>query len=201
MMNLRCHGTGPPTVILDAGLGGTGGCHCDERISDNPNTAVARWERYRAVRLRSLAESPDAFRSTLAEEQQRTDRAWAERLSAAALSGEDCPLIAEDDQGAIGLVWAKVDSSDKSAVNVFQMWVSPQHRPLGVGRKLLGAVISWAQARNARSLHLGVTCGDSPAVRLYVREGFQAVGSTEALRSGSELLAQSMMLSLGERGT
>jgi len=32
-------------------------------------------------------------------------------------------------------------------------------------------------------------------------EGFEVVGAAEALRSGSALVAQSMMLSLSERGT
>jgi ribosomal protein S18 acetylase RimI-like enzyme len=61
---------------------------------------------------------------------------------------------------------------------------------------LLDAVIAWARARNASSLNLGVTCGDSPARRLYERAGFKPTGEPQPLRPGSKLSAQSMRLAL-----
>ena len=159
---------------------------------------ASEWAQYRDVRLRSLAESPNAFGSTLAVEQERSGEAWAERLSSAAVSGQDCPLIAEQDSVVIGLVWAKVDFSDSSAVSVFQMWVAPEYRARGVGSMLLREVVAWAQRHNARTVQLGVACGDTSAVRLYMRAGFKVVGAPEPLRPGSELLAQSMQLLLDE---
>jgi ribosomal protein S18 acetylase RimI-like enzyme len=159
---------------------------------------ASEWAQYREVRLRSLTESPNAFGSTLSVEQERGEEAWAARLSSAAISGQDCPLVAEQDGKVIGLVWAKVDSSDGSAVNVFQMWVAPDCRGRGVGSMLLREVVAWARSRNARSVQLGVACGDTSAARLYAREGFKTFGTTEPLRPGSELLAQSMQLMLNE---
>jgi len=41
-----------------------------------------------------------------------------------------------------------------------------------------------------------VTYGDSAAMRLYLREGFQAVGVPEPLRPDSALLEQTMHLVL-----
>ena len=158
--------------------------------------AASEWARYRDIRLRSLAESPDAFGSTLAAEQERSGPAWAARLASAAVSGRDCPLIAEQDGEVIGLLWAKADPSDDSAIDLFQMWVAPEHRGRGVGNMLLQAAVAWARRHNARRVRLGVTCGDTAAVRLYARTGFQAVGPAAPLRSGSEVLAQSMELLL-----
>jgi GNAT superfamily N-acetyltransferase len=158
------------------------------------------WARYRAVRLRSLADAPDAFGGTFAAEQARTDEAWQAQLIAAAASGEDHPLVAEHGGEAIGLAWAKVEASDNSAVNVFQMWVAPQHRRRGIGSELLVVVIGWARSRNARSVQLGVTCGDSSASRLYFRKGFEAFGPEKELRPGSEFKFQSMRLVLREAG-
>jgi GNAT superfamily N-acetyltransferase len=157
---------------------------------------ASEWALYRDVRLRSLAESPGAFGSTLTAEQDRSEEAWAARLLCAATSGRDCPLIAQQDGAVIGLVWAKVDSSDESVVNGFQMWVAPESRGRGVGSMLMRAVVAWARRRNSRSVQLGVVCGDTSAVRLYAREGFRIVGATEPLRPGSELIAQSMQLVL-----
>jgi hypothetical protein len=64
---------------------------------------------------------------------------------------------------------------------------------------LLDAVIAWARAKNARYLDLGVTCGDSPAMRLSTRAGFEPVGQPVPFRPGSELLGQPMRLNLGSR--
>ncbi len=61
---------------------------------------------------------------------------------------------------------------------------------------LVEAVIAWAQAKNANYLELGVTCGDSPARRLYSRAGFVPVGQPQLFRPGSSLLGQMMRLKL-----
>jgi GNAT superfamily N-acetyltransferase len=157
------------------------------------------WPKYRELRLRSLADSPDAFGSTLASEQDRSPDDWAARLSAAAVSGRDYPLVAELAGAAVGLLWAKVDVANSSVANVFQVWVAPESRGRGVAAALLREAINWARSMNARVVQLGVTCGDTPAARLYVREGFQDFGSPEPRRPGSPLFEQTMRLAIGER--
>jgi ribosomal protein S18 acetylase RimI-like enzyme len=156
------------------------------------------WPAYRDMRLRSLADSPDAYGSTLAAEQDRSPDEWAARLSAAAVSGRDCPLIAELDGAAVGLVWAKVDAKDAAVVNIFQMWVAPETRGRGVAAGLLREAIGWAKSRGARSVQLGVACENASAIRLYAREGFEVFGSLAPMRPGSRLLEQTMRLELGE---
>lgn len=158
---------------------------------------ASEWQIYRELRLRALAESPDAFGSTFALEQVRTDEEWQAWLSAGASSPLDLPLLGLAGGEAAGLAWAKVDSSNPSAVNLFQMWVAPEHRSHGLGAELLHQAIAWAQARGAATLSLGVTLGDSPAVRLYRRAGFVPSGQPEPLRPNSPLLAQAMVLRLG----
>lgn len=159
--------------------------------------AASEWADYRDARLRSLADSPDAFGSTLADEQARSDEAWAERLARAAASGVDCPLAAARGGAVIGLLWAKQDAADPGVVNLFQMWVAPESRGRGVAAALLRAATGWAGARGANVVQLGVTCGDSAAVRLYLRAGFKEYGVPEPLRPGSLLLSQTMRLALG----
>jgi GNAT superfamily N-acetyltransferase len=157
------------------------------------------WPKYREVRLRSLADSPDAFSSTLAEAQDRTPDDWAARLAAAAVSGQDYLLIAELAGAGVGLVWAKVDATNSSVVNLFQMWVAPESRGRGVAAALLQEAIMWARSRKAQVVQLGVTCGNESAVRLYVRKGFRDFGSPEPRSPGSPLLEQTMRLVIDER--
>ena len=58
--------------------------------------AQHEWAVYKDLRLRALADSPDAFGSTLAKEQNRSDAEWASRL-AAGVNSWDLPLVAEVD--------------------------------------------------------------------------------------------------------
>jgi GNAT superfamily N-acetyltransferase len=153
------------------------------------------WRTYRDLRLRSLEESPDAFGRTLSEERDRSDEQWAARLEA--VSSSDLPLVAEVNGQHVGLAWGRVEPSTPDTAHVYQMWVAPSHRGLGAGQLLLNAVIGWATAAGVSWIALGVTCGDTAAMRLYSRAGFKPVGEPAPLRPGSPLLAQPMRLGLG----
>jgi GNAT superfamily N-acetyltransferase len=168
-------------------------------MTDAPAVRVLsadEWRLYRDLRLRALADSPDAFGSTLAEESGRLGTEWARRLASSADSRVNLPMVAEVRGEPIGLAWGRIDTSAPDVAMLYQMWVAPTHRGVGAGRMLLEAVIAWARVRNTSSLDLGVTCGDSPARRLYERAGFKPMGEPQPLRPGSKLLAQWMRLAL-----
>jgi ribosomal protein S18 acetylase RimI-like enzyme len=154
------------------------------------------WSAYRKLRLRSLADFPDAFGSTFDRESAQSDVHWMQRLAAGAASPWDAPLAVEQPDQFVGLVWGRIDPSAPETAHVFQMWVAPEARGLGVGRMLLDSVVGWAREANARRVVLNVTCGDTPATRMYSRAGFKAVGSPEPLRPGAAVLAQLMQLDL-----
>lgn len=154
------------------------------------------WPKHRVARLRALADSPDAFGSTLAQAQERAPEAWAARLAEAAVSGKDYPLIAEIDGEPAGLAWAMVSGSDPVLVELFQVWVAPEARGRGIAAALLQEVTRWARTTGAAAIQLDVTCGDTAAVRLYRRAGFQEIGAPAPFREGSALLSQVMRLAL-----
>ena len=157
---------------------------------------LQEWRVYRDLRLRALADSPDAFSGTLVEGKDRPDAEWSGRLAAGSDPRWNFPVVAEVSGEAIGLAWGRIEPSESDVAHLYQMWVDPKYRNLGVGQMLLRAVITWAGDANARYLDLCVTCGDSPAARLYARAGFMPVGDPEPLRPGSSLLAQPMRLEL-----
>jgi GNAT superfamily N-acetyltransferase len=156
----------------------------------------ADWTVYRALRLRALADAPDAFCSTLAEESQRPDDVWAARLAAPALGAhqQGWPFVAELDGTPVGLAWVKMEGAGAS---LYQVWVAPEARGRGVGAALLDAAIAWARTRHAHALHLTVTAGDGAAARLYRRSGFVDVGSPVP-RADTALSEQAMVLALGD---
>jgi ribosomal protein S18 acetylase RimI-like enzyme len=67
------------------------------------------------------------------------------------------------------------------------MWVRPPARGHGVGEALIAAVLDWAQARHARSVHLWVTETNKPALGLYERCGFKPTGERQPLPSNPAL--------------
>jgi GNAT superfamily N-acetyltransferase len=156
--------------------------------------ASHEWRSYRDLRLRALAESPDAFGSTLALEQDRSEEDWSERLTRGTTSGTDLPLVAEVNGQAVGLAWARIDASDPAIGHLYQMWVAPGFRGLGAGRLLLSAAIDWARAANVRALDLGVTTGNTSAERLYTRAGFKSLGDPHPLRPDTALVEHTMRL-------
>ena len=154
------------------------------------------WQAYRAIRLRALADAPDAFGSTVAAEEALAPETWAARLARSTTSGIDRALAAEMDGALVGLAWAKEDGDDATIVNLFQMWVAPEARGRGVAGALLDDAVRWATERGAQAMQLGVTCTNADALRLYERAGFVEAGVREPLRPGSDLMEQRMQLTL-----
>ena len=158
------------------------------------------WEAYRAIRLRALADAPDAFCATLAEAQAWPAGEWLARLERAAVSGIDCPLVAEQEGGFVGLLWAKVDAADAARVDLFQVWVAPECRGRGVASRLLDEALAWARARGTRLVQLGVNRANANVVRLYERAGFAPIGAAQPMREGSPHMQQEMRLLLTAAG-
>lgn len=165
-------------------------------ISTRP-IAAQEWSTYRDLRLRALRDAPDAFGSTYGAEAGRTDDAWAARIAGATSSGQDQVFFALHGGEACGLVWCKQSAAEPGMADLYQMWVAPEARGLGAGQALLQAALAWARQAGMRHVRLGVTAADSPAMRLYLAQGFVPAGPLAPLREGSPLMAQAMVLKLG----
>ena len=133
------------------------------------------WELWRAVRLRSLAESPDAFGSTLEREQDFTEHDWRRRLESPAVVVEQDDLVV-----ACGAVL----SPEPGRALVVAMWVEPSHRGRGLSRAVLDPLVAWAQDQGL-IVELGVAPGNTAARSAYLSYGFHPTGRTHPLREGS----------------
>jgi ribosomal protein S18 acetylase RimI-like enzyme len=151
------------------------------------------WESLRDVRLRALADAPDAFGTTYEEAVARPDDWWRDWAAASATSDTQAVLLAWDGDRTVGL--AGVFATDDGAWQVISMWVDPSARGRGTGRALLDAVVAWARNQdNGRPIRLSVTDGNDGARRLYERYGFADTGVTEPLRSNSALTIRELEL-------
>jgi ribosomal protein S18 acetylase RimI-like enzyme len=159
--------------------------------------APHEWKKYKNLRLQALTDSPDAFGRTLAEELSLVNEDWRNRLLTGTASGWDLPLLAEIDGEPVGLAWGHIEVAAPYIVLLYQVWVAPNHRRIGIGELMMNAVISWAKDKEAKCIELNVACADYPAVRLYTRAGFKPTGRIETLRPGSRIICQEMRLNLG----
>lgn len=155
------------------------------------------WRTWRDLRLRSLADSPHAYGSTLEREQSFTEDDWRGQV-AAWTERED------DVAGPAVLAWSGTEPvgmgggyrDEPGMLHVVAMWTDPGWRGRGVGRLVLDTLRSWADERGLR-LHLDVEGGNTGARRLYERYGFVATGDTKPLRPGSTYSCDRMVLGGG----
>lgn len=148
---------------------------------------VEDWAALREVRLRALADAPDAFGSTLAQVADRPEEEWRAALR------RPWPLLLAHADGrpvAMGGLGAPDGSPD---VHVWGMWVAPEARGSGVGSRILADLLTRARATGRRVV-LDVTDGNDGARRLYERHGFAGTGARRPLRDGSALLVEEMVL-------
>ncbi len=158
--------------------------------------APHEWRTYRDLRLRALAESPDAFGSTVATERDRPDAEWIARLAAGADTGAHLPLLARLGFEPIGLAWGRRARAILRWRTCIRCgwhpntggWVrvgySLMPRSLGRGTQV-PATSNWRQRAGIRQ----------PCVCIS-DWGFYRSGDPAPLRPGSPLMEQPMRLEL-----
>ena len=132
-------------------------------------------EELRAIRLAALEADPTAFGRTHAEEVAYDTQHWRMR---AAGSDTSQTFVAVDGGVFVGLVGG-YQTGPGEAVELVSMWTSQAARGRGVGRRLVGAVLEWAEHRDGRGVELWVTRGNDGALGLYESCGFQVTGDVE----------------------
>lgn len=132
---------------------------------------------YRAVRLRAFADAPTAFGTTHAEASARPLSWWVDRAQAAAEGIELTALFAQSGSEIVGLVGG---SREPDSVELTSMWVAPEWRGRGIGRRLIDSVAAWASEQGVGELTLWVTEGNTYAITLYEAYGFALTGESQA---------------------
>ena len=150
------------------------------------------WAKVRELRLRSLAESSEAFGSSLPRERRFTERHWRMRLRTSptwlALDEAGLPM------GIVSMINEPGSPADDR--HVVGLWVAPEARRKGLGWALLDAVRSAAIDEGARTVSLWVMDGNLPAGDLYVRAGFTRTHERQRLPRDPELVEERWVLEL-----
>jgi RimJ/RimL family protein N-acetyltransferase len=138
------------------------------------------WDAFWALRLRALAEHPDAFGSELDETLAAGEQAARERF--APLQDDPVNQIfgAFDQEGTLAGVAGILGNDHRKMrhrVFVWGVYVVPEARGTGVGKALMGACVDHARATpGVLQVHLTVASHNAAAIAIYERCGFVRYG-------------------------
>ncbi len=151
------------------------------------------WRALRDVRLRALADSPDAFWERLADAQARPESAWVERVVQWADAPTRAVLVADPEDGEPLLGMAGIEPYDSEVevdddgepvagagrlvTDVWGLWTDPSTRGTGLGAALLEACVGWSRERGASEVVLWVLDRRLDTIAWYGRRGFAASGA------------------------
>lgn len=148
------------------------------------------WQTIRQVRLMALADSPEAFGSTLQVEQARTEQEWRTYLS-----GRE-QFVAVEGGDVVGTIGLRPPHDTPGVAHIVSMWVAPTQRGRGVGDALVQAAMAAAAAQGWREIHLWVALGNIHAERLYARHGFRATRQVQEIVAGDPERMERLMSAL-----
>jgi ribosomal protein S18 acetylase RimI-like enzyme len=153
---------------------------------------------YQAIRGEALEQAPFAFVSSPEDDLARSAEFVVRSLAdpSQAVFGAFAPDVA-------GMVGVYRDRHLKAAhkSHLFGLYVAPEWRSGGVGRRLVEAAIGFARSLpGVTQVHAGVTDRAPEAAALYRDLGFAVWGvEPDAMRLGEEVLTEEhLILDLGE---
>ena len=152
------------------------------------------WEQFRAARLAALAESPEAFVSSLAVEQEYDEATWRARMRRAQR------LLAEVNGSAVGVPSVGTMADIEGTAELFGLWVVPAWRGRGVAAALVRSGSEQARSQSFDRVAYWVGTDNGRAVAFASSFGFRPTGRRRPMRvvndeDGEEETA--MVLALG----
>lgn len=141
----------------------------------------------RELRLRALQTDPDAFAITYEQEMTRTDQDWTETVARSASADIETVMVAQGDDGFVGMAGAFTRDDSPKTRRLYGLWVAPEVRSQGIGRKLVDAITEWSATSGATDVTLWVVESNRAARRLYERAGFTPTGETQLMPEKPDL--------------
>lgn len=150
---------------------------------------VRRWREYRDLRLEALRNDPAAFGSSPEEEERFGEEEWRRRIRNAVFA-----LVDGEPVGMVAVVFNDRPKT-RHVVDVFGVYVRPEHRGRGVGARLLGSALRLVRRRNGVvKVKLTVNPEQRAALGLYERAGFVVAGRlSKELKIGSSFYDELVM--------
>lgn len=151
---------------------------------------------WRTIRLEALRNAPEAFGQTAEHAESQGLQHFEQTVS-----GRFPPFAAFEGGTPVGTAGFYILDGPKMSHRgmLWGMYVAPSHRRLGIGCRLISAIIDHARGK-VDQIHLHVVTTNTAAYDLYRRMGFLAYGiEPRALRYGGRDYDEAMMVLLLDR--
>ena len=136
----------------------------------------------RALRLRALADAPDAFGATAQDEAAQPPAHWS-RLARRSEAADELVIYVAIVEGRwVGMAAGRWYDHDRGIAGLWGMWVEPELRGRRLGERLVAAVQAWAAEGGGGFLRLGVVTAADDPTPFYERLGFVRTGELGTLR-------------------
>ena len=128
------------------------------------------WGLYRKVRLGALEESPRSFTATLADEADRDEQFWRDRMT------RSRRLLAERDEQPQGILSLGLYPLKPASGEVFGLYVFPDARGTGVSWRLVEAATALAVQDGYQQVFYWVGVDNPRAIGFAKNFGFRLTG-------------------------
>lgn len=147
---------------------------------------------FRDIRLEGLREHPDAFGSSLREEEARPLSWFEQALDGGFVLGAD--LV---DGGLAGVAGLRFNQTDKTLHKawLWGMYVRPQARGAGLAASLIAGIVAEARPK-VEELVLTVGSHNAPAIARYRSMGFEECGVEQRALKVGDVYVDDLMMSL-----
>jgi GNAT superfamily N-acetyltransferase len=138
------------------------------------------WSAFRDLRLAALRSDPLAFGSTYEREAGYPEDRWKGWTAGGALGAREATFFAESASSEIVGMAGVFPEAEQ--FHVWGMWVRPESRGQGLGRRLMSAIVRWVESGFPDAdLLLQVNPEQAPALNLYRASGFGYTGDESPL--------------------
>ncbi|ONI77168.1 hypothetical protein ALI144C_34365 [Actinosynnema sp. ALI-1.44] len=151
----------------------------------------ADWAAFREIRLTALADSPDAFGSTLRDEERNTEAEWREKLTTSV-------VFLGSRNGKVQAI-ASAFPVDGDEAELIRIWAHPDARGTGLAARTVQAVLDWAKDKRRVTLWVGEQ--NPSAERFYEKLGFRRTGRTGPLPRDESIMEAEMAYQNGGEQT
>lgn len=144
----------------------------------------------RELRLRSLQDAPEAFGQTASEASTTRLIEWYRTAWRSCRGDQRAWMLAQQGDRILGLVSGRHRSP--TTLLLFSMWVAPDVRRSGVGRRLIEGLEGWARTWGGTETVLWVFHGNARALAFYESLGFEVLGLGRDAQAGDRFGALAM---------
>ncbi len=141
---------------------------------------------YKRLRVAALSESPEAFGTTLAEANARSEESWQQQADNSARGHDRATLIAIANEEPVGMAALYRDSQDQSLGELIQVWVDPAYRGGDSAKKLITEILIWAKRNNFMQVTAWVVKENQRMLRFLEKCGFELTNEVKSFRDDDE---------------